>query len=117
VPPTPETPLKPIPLGLAPPFQLLEGKWFGLQLSLGVQEEFTDNANQTNTNRQSEWSTSITPGISLGIDRPLAKLNLAYFPSFFISNTNADDNNVNQYFTLQGSWQATPLVAWTSVTH
>ncbi len=108
-PATPEGPLKPIPLGLAPPFQL-EGKWFALQLSLGVEEVFTDNANQSNTNRQSEWSTRITPGISVGIDRPLAKLNLAYFPSFFISNNDVQDNNLDHFLTLQGSWQASPYV-------
>ena len=109
-PATPEAPLKPIPLGLAPPFQL-EGKWFALRLSLGVQEEFTDNARQSNTNRQSEWSTRITPGISFGVDRPLAKLNLAYFPSFFFSNNNPENNNLNQFLTLQGSWQASPYVS------
>jgi hypothetical protein len=94
---------------LAPPFQP-EGKWFALQLSLGVEEAFTDNAFQTNTNRQSEWSTRITPGISLGIDRPQAKLNLAYFPSFFISNNDVQNNNLNQFLTLQGSWQASPNI-------
>ncbi len=108
-PATPETALKPIPLGLAPPFQM-EGKWFALQLSLGVEEVFTDNAFQTNTNRQSEWSTRITPGISFGIDRPLAKLNLAYFPSFFISNNDVENDNLNQFLTLQGSWQASPNI-------
>jgi len=108
-PTTPDSPLKLIPLGLAPPFQL-EGKRFGLQLSLGVEEVFTDNANQSNTNRQSEWSTRITPGISLGIDSPRTKLNLAYFPSFFFSNNQSEDNQVNQYMTLQGSWQASPYV-------
>ncbi len=108
-PATPETPLKPIPLGLAPPFQP-EGKWFALQLALDVEEVFTDNAFQTNTNRQSEWSTRITPGISLGIDRPQAKLNLAYFPSFFISNNGVQDNTIDQFLALQGSWQASPYV-------
>ncbi len=108
-PATPETPLKPIPLGLAPPFQP-EGKWFALQLSLGVEEVFTDNAFQTNTNRQSEWSTRVTPGFSLGIDRPVAKLNLAYFPSFFISNNGVQDNAIDQFLALQGSWQASPYV-------
>ncbi len=108
-PATPEGPLKPIPLGLAPPFQM-EGKWFALQLSLGVEEVFTDNAFQTNTNRQSEWSTRITPGISLGIDRPLAKLNLAYFPSFFFSNNDVQENTIDQFLTLQGSWQASPNI-------
>ncbi len=108
-PPTPETPLKLIPLGLAPPFQL-EGKRFGLQLSLGVDEVFTDNVNQTNTNRQSEWSTRVTPGISLGLISPRTNLSLAYFPSFFFSNNQSEDNQVNQYLTLQGSWQASPYI-------
>ncbi len=88
----------------------MEGKWFALQLSLGAEAVFTDNAFQSNTDRQSEWSTRITPGISLGIDRPLAKLNLAYFPSFFFSINDIQDNRVDQFLTLQGSWLASPYV-------
>ncbi len=108
VPATPETPLKPIPFGLAPPL-LTEGKRFWLQLSIGMQEEFTDNVNQTNTNRQSQWSTSITPGIQLGIDSPRTRLSLAYFPSFTFSN-NQIEFDPNQYLTLQWSWPASPYI-------
>jgi hypothetical protein len=105
---TPETLLRPIPLGLAPPFE--PTKWFGLQLYLTTAQEYTDNAFQTKDNRISEWRTYITPGLSLRMDRPNSSLNLNYAPTAFISDNGVESNRIDQYLNLQSSWNPTTRI-------
>jgi len=102
---TPETLLRPIPLGLAPPFE--PTKWFGLQLFLTTAQEYTDNAFQTKENRVSEWRTYITPGLSLRMDRPNSSLSLNYAPTAFISDNGVESNRIDQYLNLHSSWNPT----------
>jgi hypothetical protein len=102
---TPQTPLRPIPFGLAPPFE--PTKWFGLQLFLTAAQEYTDNAFQTKENRVSEWRTYVTPGLSLRMDRPNSSLNFTYAPTAFISDNGVESNRIDQYLNLHGSWNPT----------
>jgi len=73
--------------------------------SLSVAEDFTDNANQTKNNRQSQFSTSIAPAVAFHFDRGVTTLDLAYAPSFFIPNTGPRETTWNQDLSLRGSWQ------------
>lgn len=102
VPLTSETPLRPIPLGLAPPFE--SEKWYGLQVSLSVSEEFTDNADQTKENRKSEFRTYVTPAVSFRMNRPNGSLNFDYAPTFFFPDNRVEDTRFDQYLSLRGSW-------------
>jgi len=105
---TAESPLRPIPLGLAPPFEAPRG--YGLQLFVTVQEEFTDNATQSKENPKSDFRTYISPGIAYRLERPQASLNLNYAPTFTFSARGLEDNRVNQYLSLRGTWNPGPYL-------
>ena len=93
----------------APPLQLrlaplpAEPTPFAVQLSLTAEEEYTDNANQTKNNRKSEFSTRLTPGISIRADRPVANASLSYAPSFFIQNNSIGETEFNQNLSLRAA--------------
>jgi len=105
---TPESPLRPIPFGLAPPLE--PSKALSLRMFLTTQEEFTDNAYETKNNRKSEYRTYISPGVSLGLDRPQTTMNLSYVPTFFVSDNHVQDNRVDQYLTSRGTWNPAPYI-------
>jgi hypothetical protein len=70
---------------------------------LTVEEEFTDNANQTKDNRKSEFSTRISPGISIGADRPWASFGLSYAPQVFIENNSIGETELNQSLSARAA--------------
>ena len=76
---------------------------FALRLSLTAEEEFTDNANQTKDNRVSQFSTRLTPGISIRADRPWVNAGLSYAPSAFIQNNSIGDTELNQNLSLRAA--------------
>ena len=105
---TAESPLRPIPLGLAPPFEAPRG--YGLQLFVTVQEEYTDNATQSKENPKSEFRTYISPGIAYRLERPQGTLNFNYTPTFIISANGVEDNRTNQFLSFRGTWSPGPYL-------
>jgi Putative beta-barrel porin 2 len=80
-----------------------------------VQEEYTDNANETKTNKVGMFRTSLIPGLSGHAEGSRSTLDLAYAPRILFQNavTNqsantASDNTVQQYLTLRGGLAPTP---------
>lgn len=65
--------------------------------TISTSEEFTDNANQDRTNRESDWRTRVTPGISINAEGKLRGFGLAYAPIFTYSANGTSDSEVNQY--------------------
>jgi len=76
---------------------------FAVRLSLTAEEEFTDNANQSKDNRVSQFSTRLTPGISMRADRPWVNASLSYAPSVFIQNNTISDTELNQNLSLRAA--------------
>ena len=76
---------------------------FNVRLFLTAEEEFTDNADQTRTNRKSEFNTRIVPGIAIGAERPWANLALSYAPQIFIENNTVGDTEVNQSLSARAA--------------
>jgi Putative beta-barrel porin 2 len=74
---------------------------FRVQLALTAEEEYTDNANQTKDNRQSEFRTRLTPGISIRADRPLGNFSLAYAPQVFIPDNSIGNTEMNQNLSIR----------------
>ncbi len=68
----------------------------GVRLFLTVEEEFTDNADQTKNNRRSEFRTRIVPGISVRADRPWVNGSLSYAPEVVIQDNTLSQTEVNQ---------------------
>ncbi len=90
-------------LRLGPPSQLEIPANFLLQTYLTVDEEYTDNVNQTKNNRQSAFQTNITPGLLFNHEGPNDTLNFTYAPTFFFSSNSEQGNQFNQYLTLRGA--------------
>jgi Putative beta-barrel porin 2 len=87
---------------IAPPLQLRYAPQpeqplpLTVRLFLTVDEEFTDNADQTKNNRRSEFRTRIVPGISVRADRPSATFSLSYAPEVVIPHSTSGDTELNQ---------------------
>ena len=82
--------------------------------TLTIEEEFNDNVNQTQTNRQSQLSTIIAPGIAAHIDRWGTTLDLAFALNCSIPNNNAGPENntgscnLNNNLSLNAGRDLTP---------
>ena len=99
----PDASAAPLQLRLAPLPE--EPRAFAVRLSFTAEEEFTDNANQTKNDRQSEFRTRITPGLSVRADRPWVNLSLAYAPQVFIPDNSINATELNQNLSFRaGLW-------------
>jgi len=76
---------------------------------LTVEEEFTDNANQTKDNKKSEFRTSVAPGLGAHVDRPQASLDLVYVPRFFYPER-LSDATLDHNLTLRSGWNPSPFI-------
>jgi hypothetical protein len=88
---------------LAAPFQL--------RTYASVQQEFTDNANQTRNDRKSEFRTTIAPGIAAQATGARSSINLAYAPRVIIPygcSGCTDTFGVDHDVTLRGWHDLTP---------
>ncbi len=83
---------------------------FRLSTFLTVEEEFTDNANQTKNNRRSEFRTSIAPAVAAWIDRPSATASLRYAPRLFFPGNRTDDATLDQNLSVRAGWSPTALI-------
>jgi hypothetical protein len=101
-----------IPSAPAPGFQTFQSPTnpaatFELHYSLGVSEEYSDNFNLSQTDKQSNFRTAISPGITLLINGARTRGQLSYTPSF---SYDSSDNGTHffQAFVGQVIWEATP---------
>ena len=101
-PSTPEV-LVPIPA----PETLRPVKMFRFQPSLTLSEEYSDNFNLTPTNRQSNYRSSVSPGVLVLLQDPSFNGQLSYRPQAFY-DTSAKDAGLNHLLAAQLAWQATP---------
>ena len=102
---TSEPPMRALPLG--PPVETLLP--FSAQTFVTIDEEFTDNADQTKHNRRSEFRTSVAPGLAARIDRPQASLDFSYTPRYFYPSR-LDDSRFDQNLTLRSGWNPSPFI-------
>jgi hypothetical protein len=83
------------------------------QTFITVDEEFTDNANQTKHDRKSEFRTSVSPGLAARIQRPQASLNFVYAHRFFYPSR-LSDSPLGHNLTLRSSWNVSPLIRFSA---
>lgn len=100
-----ETPIRSLPL--APPVEAVPPLW--AQTFITVDEEFTDNANQTKHDRTSEFRTSVSPGLAARIQRPQTSLDFVYAPRFWYPSR-LSDATLDHDLTLRSSWNASPFI-------
>jgi hypothetical protein len=83
---------------------------YRVQLFLTVEEEFTDNADQTKDNRRSEFRTRVVPAIFIGVDRPLGRFSLSYAPEVFFPGNSIGDTELNQNLSARAAlWPTEPF--------
>ena len=79
------------------------------RLRTGV--EYTDNFFLTNDNpgseKESEWITTVGPGVTLDITGKTADLSLSYDPSYIMYNNYSDRDYWRHAANLTGNWQTT----------
>jgi hypothetical protein len=107
-----------IPSAPAPGFRLFDpptrpGATYELHYSLGVTEEYTDNFNLTKTDKESNFRTEISPGVTLLINGARTRGRLSFTPSFTYDSIN---NDTNLFLAFSGSvvWEATPVFTVTA---
>ncbi len=104
-----ETPIRLLPL--APPEEAGPPLW--MQTFITVDEEFTDNANETKDNRKSEFRTSVSPGLAARIERPETSLDFVYAPRFWYPSR-LSDAELDHDLTLRSSWNASPFIRFSA---
>jgi hypothetical protein len=101
----PSTPQRAFP---APAFRAALTSRFTLLPTLTVSEEYTDNFNLTKSNKQSNFRSTVAPGLGLGINSAFVKglVSYQFAPSY---DTATED--VALFHSLLGrvEWEATPL--------
>ena len=102
-----------IPSAQAPGYRLFDpptrpGATYELHYSLGVTEEYTDNFNLSQTDKESNFRTSISPGVTLLINGAKTRGRLSFTPSFSYDSSN-DDTNVFLSFGAGVVWEVTPV--------
>jgi hypothetical protein len=107
-----------IPSAPAPGFRLFDpptrpGATYELRYSLGVTEEYTDNFNLTKTDKESNFRTLISPGVTLLINGARTFGRLSFTPSFSYDSSN-DDTNLFLAFGGTVVWKATPFFTLTA---
>jgi hypothetical protein len=81
-----------------------------LRTFLTVEEEFTDNADQTKTNRKSEFRTNVVPGVSGHLEGSRSNLDFAYAPRVVLVGNTPSDSRVDQSLTLRGGVNVMPQI-------
>jgi hypothetical protein len=79
-----------------------------IQAFATIEEEFTDNVNQTKNDRKSEFRTSFAPGLSARVERPWTTINFVYNPRYFLPGNRPDAAALDHYLTLRSTWQPSP---------
>ena len=86
---------------------------FHYQLQLSVRSVYDDNINLLNTNRISDFYTSIEPALMLGFGDTEARtenyLRLDYMPAVFIFADHSENNSVQHVVRLEGQYRVNRL--------
>ena len=107
-PPPPTIPSGPEPVVPIPvPETGRPAKTFDIRPSIGVSEEYSDNFNQTPTNKVSNFRSAVIPGLLVLVDLGLLTGEAAYYPTVFYDSS-LDKADVNNAFSGQLTWQALP---------
>ena len=107
-PPPPTIPSGPEPVVPIPvPETGRPAKTFDIRPSIGVSEEYSDNFNQTPTNKVSNFRSAVIPGLLVLVDLGLLTGQAAYYPTVFYDSS-LDKADVNNAFSGQLTWQALP---------
>jgi hypothetical protein len=73
--------------------------------------EYTDNFFLTNDNigseAESEWMTTVSPGVTVDVSERTAGLSLSYDPTYYMYDKYSDRDYWQHLATLTGNWQAT----------
>jgi hypothetical protein len=107
-----------IPSAPAPGYRLFDlptrpGATYELHYSLGVTEEYTDNFNLSQTDKESNFRTTISPGVTLLINGARTRGRLSFTPSFSYDSSN-DDTNLFVAFSGAVVWEVTPVFTLTA---
>lgn len=89
-------------------FGASSGGGWTLVPSLTLQEAFTDNVLDTQTNRRWDLITFFTPGFTLVGDVPNAQVNLAYAPQVRLNARTSSQNQVTQQLLGSASFTVVP---------
>jgi hypothetical protein len=94
---------------LVPPSARAQSRWT-LTPSLSLSERYDDNVFSTADNRQSDFITEITPGISIALDQPTLALSAGYSITgqIYADNSTLSNFGDNQSAFLSASYQASP---------
>ena len=103
--PTGQPPLRALPYAPA----LIPISDFTAETFVTIDEEFTDNANETKDNRKSEFRTTVAPGIAAHLLRPQVSLDFAYVPRFFYPSR-LDDSTFDHNLSLRSGLKPTPFI-------
>jgi len=77
-------------------------KRFQWSTRISVSETYDDNINLEKDNKEDDWITSITPGLTLTVMTEETEVNLDYDLSFVLYARNKDNNTVRHSLTLSG---------------
>lgn len=118
-PPLPPLPLSPGPQGFTGLLPRVDRFLEGLRLvapgrllaTFSVEEEFTDNVSQTETNRRSDVRTVVAPGISFAITRPRSSLSLAYSLRFNQFALTDQGSSLDHSLAARATYQLSPRIS------
>lgn len=79
-----------------------ESKRFEWSTRISVSEEYDDNINLRSNNKEDDWTTSVTPGLTLTVMMEETEVNLSYDLSFVRYATNDQYDEVRHSLTLSG---------------
>jgi hypothetical protein len=86
---------------------------FELHPSIGIAEEYTDNFNLTPGEGQANFRTSVSPGLTLLINRPFTKGQISYNLQVAHDSSEPEDLKLFHSFLGQVSWQPMPRLTLT----
>jgi hypothetical protein len=81
--------------------------------TVSITEEYTDNYNQTQNNKDDEFSTIYSAGFSFGVIDKNWDVFLNYNPAYTDYDTHDEDDNWSHYAFLQGQYQAAEHTSFT----
>ena len=107
-----------IPSAPAPGYRMFDpptqpGATFELHYSLGVSEEYSDNFDLSQTDKESNFRTQVSPGITLLINGARTRGQVSFTPSLAYDSSNSD-TNLFLAFNGQVVWEATPVFTLTA---
>ena len=104
-------PSRPVPVSV-PVDVTRQAATFQLDYLVGIGEEYSDNFRRSDADKKSNFRTSVSPGLRLGINGAFTKGLITYIPSETYDTSN-DKTDLSHSFLGSVIWQATPRVSLT----